>query len=97
MNDLIERYLKAHENYVNYRCQIDELVKKYIEKIVGFAKEPGNIMNIGTTNPNEISWSIDNNELLITYSVYADKWLDYWNDDILIKVSFDDIIKKLNK
>ena len=79
MTELIEKYLKTHENCVNYRKQIDDYVKEYVEKITGFVKEAGDNKNIGKTDPKTICWFIspEDNNIIIIYAVYTDKWLDY--------------------
>lgn len=90
-----EKYDTISREYCQLNNIISSLVKNYLKNTVGFAVEAGNTDNIGKTNPNEFSWSIlDNDTIQISYSVYKDRWLDYWEDeDKYIKVKYDELLK----
>ena len=90
-----EKYDTISREYCQINNIISSLVKNYLKNTVGFADEVGNTNNIGKTNPNEFSWSIlDNDTIQISYSVYKDRWLDYYEDeDKYIKVKYDELLK----
>ena len=90
-----EKYDTISREYCQINNIISSLVKNYLKNTVGFADEAGNTNNIGKTNPNEFSWSIlDNDTIQISYSVYKDRWLDYYEDeDKYIKVKYDELLK----
>lgn len=96
---MIMNYFERHSTILREYCQINNiissLVKNYLKNTVGFAGEAGNTDNIGKTNLNEFSWSIlDNDTIQISYSVYADRWLDYCEDENkYIKVKYDELLK----
>ncbi len=92
-------YFEEYNNLSREYCQINNIIKSlvenYLKNTVGFVGEAGNIDNIGKTSPNEFSWQIlDNNTIHISYSVYKDRWLDYWEDeDKCIEVKYDELLK----
>ena len=92
-------YFEKYNELLREHCRINNiissLVTNYLKSNVGFAGEAGNSDNIRKTNPNEFSWSIlDNDTIQIAYSVYKDRWLDYWEDeDKYIKVKYDELLK----
>lgn len=90
-----EEYNNLSRDYCHINNIITSLVRNYLKNTVGFADESGNYDNIGKTNPNEFGWSIlDNDTIEISYSVYKDRWLDYFGDeDKYIKVKYDELLK----
>ena len=94
MKNLFEKYDIASRDLCQVSNHISSLVTNYIKETVGFGGEAGNKNNVGKTNPNEIGWSIlDNDTIQISYSPYKDRWLDYWDDEKYIKVKYDELMK----
>lgn len=94
MKNLFEKYDIASRDLCQVSNRISSLVANYIKETVGFAGEAGDMNNIGKTNPNEIGWTIlDNDTIQISYNTYIDRWLDYMGYDKYIKVKYDELMK----
>ena len=94
MKNLFEKYDIASRDLCQVTNRITSLVINYVKETVGFDGEAGDYNNIGKTNPNEIGWSIlDNDTIQISYSPYIDRWLDYCGYEKYIKVKYDELMK----
>lgn len=95
MENLFETYNRARSESLRLQNQISRLVENYIDKTVGIVIEDdsGNPDIIGKTMKGQISWSIiDSDKISITYSPIANRYIDYWDEDVYITISYDELM-----
>ena len=97
--NIFERYDSLHRELCHVSAQISEIVGKWVEEHVGFVTDetPYDCCK-GLTRPGEFGWSlIGNNKVSISYSVYEDRYGDYWSDEKYVTVEYDELLKYIEK